>query len=239
MGTMTAPLEDAEVAMWQPAVAPEASTPTVVPPEPPAAAHSLPVSAIGERCPSCRARVAADQRYCLECGQRRGEPRLPFMDAVSFMDATARRRRGEPTAPPPPPPPPRRRRMSPNSTLIAGVGTLVLAMGVGVLIGNSANHGEAASSGKPSVQIVKVAGAGEAAGATAATASGGGAKAAKAGKGGSAAAKASAAAASGKGAASVLHPKAKLPPPTVKVGGSCHSGAGCKHGKFTGEFFGE
>jgi hypothetical protein len=229
MHSMATPLED--VTTWAPAAAPEAPAPLATPLEPGGPAHSLPVSAIGERCPSCRARVAADQRYCLECGQRRGEPRLPFMDAVSFMDATARRRRGEPPTPPAPP----RRRMSPNSTLIAGVGTLVVAMGVGVLIGHSANRGEAASSGKPTVQVVKVAGAGEAAGATAAAASGA-AKAGKPGKGGAAQ---SSAAASGKGAASVLHPKTKLPPPTVKVGGACHSGAGCKHGKFTGEFFGE
>jgi hypothetical protein len=230
--SMAAPLED--VATWEAPAAAQASAPAVVPPEPAAPAHSLPVSAIGERCPSCRARLAADQRYCLECGQRRGEPRLPFMDAVSFMDATARRRRGEATAPVAPPP---RRRMSPNSTLIAGVGTLVVAMGVGVLIGHSSNRGEAASSGKPTVQVVKL-GAGEAGSATAATASGGAVKAGKPGKGGAGAAKPSVVG-SGKGAASVLHPKAKLAPPTVKVGGSCHSGAGCKHGKFTGEFFGE
>lgn len=30
-------------------------------------------------CASCAAPMAADQRYCLECGQRRGEPRLDFM----------------------------------------------------------------------------------------------------------------------------------------------------------------
>ena len=43
-----------------------------------------------EQCPSCGALVAADQRYCLECGHRRGDPRLPFMDAVVFMDAMNR-----------------------------------------------------------------------------------------------------------------------------------------------------
>ena len=32
----------------------------------------------------------------------------------------------------------------------------------------------------------------------------------------------------------------KLPPPTVKKGGKCESGAaGCEDGKFTGNFFGE
>ena len=40
-----------------------------------------------ESCPNCGARMAADQRYCLNCGHRRGEPRLPFMDAVVFMES--------------------------------------------------------------------------------------------------------------------------------------------------------
>ena len=88
-----------------------------------------------EQCPSCGALVAVDQRYCLECGHRRGDPRLPFMDAVVFMDAMNR--------------PPetasastkgKKRGISPNAALIAGVGTLLLALGIGVLIGRSGNH---------------------------------------------------------------------------------------------------
>ena len=45
--------------------------------------------------------MAADQRYCLECGQRRGDPRLPFMDAVVLMDTVVK---GPRQAAPPPPP---------------------------------------------------------------------------------------------------------------------------------------
>ena len=45
------------------------------------------VAAGGDQCPNCGASMAPDQRYCLECGHRRGDPRLPFMDAVVFMDA--------------------------------------------------------------------------------------------------------------------------------------------------------
>ena len=48
--------------------------------------------------------------------------------------------------------------MSANSTLIAGIGTLLLAMGVGVLIGRSGNGSSAKSSG---VQVVDVGGAGQ------------------------------------------------------------------------------
>ncbi len=58
---------------------------------------------VSEQCPSCGAQMAADQRYCLECGLRRGDPRLPFMDAVVFMDAIKRPGRGRRSPPPPRP----------------------------------------------------------------------------------------------------------------------------------------
>ena len=32
----------------------------------------------GETCRECGAPLAADQRYCLNCGRRRGEPRVDF-----------------------------------------------------------------------------------------------------------------------------------------------------------------
>lgn len=32
----------------------------------------------GEACPNCAAPMAPDQRYCLNCGARRGEPRVPI-----------------------------------------------------------------------------------------------------------------------------------------------------------------
>ncbi len=230
MGAMAGSLED--FATLEPTVAPQVAAPAASPLGT-SASQPSPVSAIGERCPSCRARVATDQRYCLECGQRRGDPRLPFMDAVSFMDAAARRSRGEAPAAPP-----RSPRISPNASLIAGLGTLLLAMGVGVLIGHSGGHSEAGAGSKP-VQIVTVPSGGASA-ATAAAAEPGGKSAkptAKAAKASAAASKA--AAASGAGAANVLHPKVKLPPPTVKVGGACNGGAGCENGKFTGKYFGE
>lgn len=230
---MAAPLED--LARLESPAAPQVAAPMAPSPSLPTT-QPPPVSAIGERCPSCRSRVAPDQRYCLECGQRRGDPRLPFMDAVSFMDTAARRRRGEVSAATAAPP--RSSRISSNASLIAGLGTLLLAMGVGVLIGHSGGGGEASAGNKP-VQIVTVpSGGAAAAGATAAAPGGKSAKpTTKAAKRTAAASKA--AAASGAGAASVLHPKVKLPPPTVKVGGACQGGAGCQNGKFTGKYFGE
>jgi hypothetical protein len=180
--------------------------------------------------------MAADQRYCLECGHRRGDPRLPFMDSVVFMDAVKRPREQAP----PPPPPERRPRVSANASLIAGVATLVLAIGVGVLIGRSGDGGSSTAASAPPVQVVKVGGGGTEA-ATATTAAG---KAAATGKSKKAKAPEKAVDSSGtsEAAAEILKPAGdvKLPPPTVQPGGKCESGAaGCKDGEFTGEFFGE
>jgi hypothetical protein len=181
--------------------------------------------------------IATDQRYCLRCGQRCGEPRLPFMNAVTFMDAM--RTPSEALAAPALSPS-RRRRISPNGALIAGVGTLLLAMGVGVLIGHSGNQTVANNAAAPA-QLITVHGGGEAeASNTAKQASAGNAKNTKSSKKASASAKRKAE--TGQGAEEVLKPSAgvKLPPATAQPGSKCESGAaGCKGGEFTGEFFGE
>jgi hypothetical protein len=173
--------------------------------------HSPLVAVTGENCPACGAHMAADQRYCLECGQRRGETRLPIVEGL-------RQRNRED----PPPPARRRPRLTANGTLIAGVGTLLLAMGIGVLIGRTANT---PTSGKSGVQVVTVGGGGATAtGAAANAASGKGAKSKKSAK----AAKANPGA---------VYKNTKLPPPVVKLG-SPGKGRGYTHGKFTGDFFG-
>ncbi len=180
--------------------------------------------------------LAADQRYCLECGVRRGDPRLPFMDAVVLMDAVKRPRQG-----PPPPPKKKRSGISPNAALITGVGTLLLALGIGVLIGRSGE--QTASTPTQAAPIVIHSGGGEAAkeGSSAKTNIGGGAaNNSKTKKKSVAAIKKEAE--SGAAAEEVLKPAAgvKLPPPTVQPGGKCESGtAGCRDGKFNGNFFGE
>lgn len=195
------------------------------------------VSAGGEQCPSCGMAVAADQRYCLHCGQRCGEPRLPFMNAVTFMDAM--RAPSEALAAPAPSAQPRRRRLSPNAALIAGVGTLLLAMGVGVLIGHSGNQTVATNAAAPA-QVITVHGGGEAETSNTAKQAGAGDSKGKGAKKASASAKKKAE--NGQGAEEVLKPSAgvKLPPATAQPGSKCESGAaGCKGGEFTGEFFGE
>jgi hypothetical protein len=98
-------------------------------------------------CAKCGAPLAPDQRYCLECGERRAE-----MSSVL--------RSGPPTgsdSPPPQKPPPA---VDPNPppargntlTIIAGVGVLLLAMGVGVLIGRSS-----VSKSSGSAQVISIA----------------------------------------------------------------------------------
>jgi hypothetical protein len=209
-----------------------------VPREPELPATKIQSSAIqaGDQCPSCGALLAADQRYCLECGQRRGDPRLPFMDAVVLMDAVKRPRQAAP-----PPPKKKRSGISPNAALIAGVGTLLLALGIGVLIGRSGNHEVAQTT--PAPQVIKVGGgSGEetlAPSKSKSTTGGGGAANAKTKKQKEAALKA---AEKHPAAEEVLKPSAgvKLPPATVQPGDACsNSEAGCEHGKFNGNFFGE
>ena len=220
---------------------PPASQPEVAParpeiaPVPHASELPTPVQAAaiqnGDHCTSCGAAMATDQRYCLECGQRRGDPRLPFMDAVVLMDAVQR-----PAQAPPPPPKKKRSGVSPNAALIAGVGTLLLALGIGVLIGRSGHQEVAQTAAAP--QVITVHGGGEeASGSKGKTTTGGGAAKAKTKKQKEAARKEAEA---HPAAEEVLKPAGdvKLAPPTVKPGDKCESGAaGCQGGKFTGNFF--
>jgi hypothetical protein len=156
------------------------------------------------------------------------------MNAVTFMDAMK-----QPSAAASPPPRRRRRGLSANTALIAGVGTLLLALGVGVMIGRSGSRSVATAPAAP--QIVKLGESGHAektASGGGGAVIGGGASKAKAKKQKPATLKKEAE--SQAGAEEVLKPApgVKLPPPTVQPGGKCPPGsAGCKHGKFTGEFF--
>jgi hypothetical protein len=180
--------------------------------------HPLLSAGVSQRCAACGAAMAADQRYCVECGERRGAPR------VSLLEGPARRSSDSPSVSAP-----AQRRIVPvNSTLISVIGILLLAMGIGVLIGRSGNSTTLKS---PPAQVVTVAGA-----ATTGTA-------AVAPTTGTAAAPTSestaATKAKSKAAAKITLPKSKVPlPKTVKVGTAGH-GRGYQKGKFTGNFFGE
>jgi hypothetical protein len=213
-----------------------------------------------DSCPNCGARMAADQRYCLGCGHRRGEPRLPFMDAVVFMEWMSAPG-GAAAAPPPPPSEPKSsNRMNANAALIAGVATLVLAIGVGFLIGRSGNASSGNAAAEAPIKVIEVGGSGgggeaaetasteTATGSTAAGKKKGGKESGDAKKSAKATPKAEKNSEIGSHGASkateeVLHTEGdvKLAEPEQKVGGSCEQGAaGCSDGgEFTGNFFGE
>jgi hypothetical protein len=152
----------------------------------PAVTQSIPV-ATGERCAQCAAPLAPDQRYCLQCGAPRphlsgpisgGRPGGPPPHvAASPQTATSP---GGPQTPPPgvaggPPagqsgvplaPPPQPASRSNNTlALLAGVGVLLLAMGVGVLIGRASSG----SAKVPPAQVISVGGSAAGASTTATT----------------------------------------------------------------------
>jgi hypothetical protein len=212
-----------------------ATSPDLTPPTTEAATTpDLVAPGASDLCANCQAPLASDQRYCVNCGERRGKPRQLFQPTASKT--------------PTPVPPKRERRMraSAGTTLIAGVATLLLAMGVGVLIGQNgtSNNGKQASAAAP-LKVITVNGGGGGSGSTATASTG--SKSNKAGKKGSAKkSKAPVAhlskkttAAVNQGASNVVGSTQKLAPATVKVGGKCQTGqAGCQGGKFTGGFFG-
>ena len=89
----------------------------------PATRPAIGVSVAGDRCVVCGAELASDQRYCVECGTRRGAPRfsanLPSERASTSAPAT------RPTAGRP-------------STMLAivAVAALLIVFGVGMLVGH-------------------------------------------------------------------------------------------------------
>ena len=100
-------------------------------------------------CSECAAPMADGQRYCLDCGARRPDVQAPLARA-HFPAATLP---AEPGAFP-------RRgllgRLSTNAGLIGGVACLLLAMGVGVLIGHA---GRSPAKVTAAPQVVTVSGA--------------------------------------------------------------------------------
>ena len=204
--------------------------------------QQISVSGVGDRCANCGSPLASDQRYCINCGERRGKPRFTLAAPAVTEVVTTRTGRERPWV----------SRPASGASLIAGIATLLLAMGVGVLIGHNSSSAPA-SSRQPAVQVITAGGSGVAAGgastgASAVASGGGGAKAKKP--------KSAAVAAAAKAAKSTAPPppvvvkkaaaaaakvvgNANVAPVTVTQGGACSgSQAGCSNGKFNGNFFG-
>lgn len=112
-----------------------------------------------EPCRSCGALLAVDQRYCLNCGQRRGDARVDFRAHLNGSPAASN---GTVSAPPEPPPvapqvtekPPRD--YTPLAA-VGGIAVLGLMLLVGVLIG----QGNSDSATAPPAQVIVPAEAGD------------------------------------------------------------------------------
>lgn len=87
-------------------------------------------------CGSCGAPMATDQRYCLSCGARRTHARLPFQDAMVPSGPVPQVGAAQPALWAPP------TSTGPNTTtLLAALACVLLAFGVGVLVGGDGDDG--------------------------------------------------------------------------------------------------
>jgi hypothetical protein len=80
-------------------------------------------------CPGCGAALADDQRYCLNCGQRQGQPRVDFRQHLEAKDAAAK-----PSGAAEPPPQKPQRDYAPLAAA-GGIAVLGIMLLIGVLIG--------------------------------------------------------------------------------------------------------
>ena len=189
-------------------------------------------TALGDKCSNCGAPMAEDQRYCIECGTRRGKGRYAMVSSGSSAPMAAG---GYSLS--------RRSWLTANSSLLLGVAVLLIAMGVGVLIGRASNG----STPKAGSQVIKIEGSAPAASSapattapTTTTPSSNSTASSSGSKSNSASSKATSAISS----AAHLSSKAKTIPKSLassvaKTGSKCTTGEkGCTGGKFTGTFFG-
>src|SRR4051794_40015358 len=118
----------------------------------------------GEPCEECGSPLAADQRYCLECGHRRGAPRVDYR-AEMAREAGGPESPGEATQAQPVATAAaeeaeakggRERDLAPLAA-VAGIAVLGLMLLVGVLIGK----GDSTASAPVAPQVVRVTGGGE------------------------------------------------------------------------------
>ncbi|WP_445151690.1 hypothetical protein [Baekduia sp. Peel2402] len=110
-------------------------------------------------CRSCGAPLAADQRYCLQCGARRAEARLPFLEILARQVPAAAAAAPETTVTRTTSSGPASwlGRVSTNAAAVAGVACLLLALGVGVLIGGLGSD-DASAGNNAAPQIITVGG---------------------------------------------------------------------------------
>jgi hypothetical protein len=206
--------------------------------------RQLSVAGSSDHCVNCGAPLASDQRYCVNCGERRGKPRFALAnqqeEATQEVTTTASSSSS-----------PRRPRTSAGFNLIAGIATLLLAMGVGVLIGHSSSAGTTPKqAAAPNITINPGAGSASAGTAASTAATGSGAAAASSTKKSkkSSSTKAAKSSAPSKvvvqkaaaAASKVTGGSAKTAGAAAQQGSSCsNDAAGCQNGKLTGNYFGQ
>jgi hypothetical protein len=108
----------------------------------------------GEPCANCGALLARDQRYCLECGTRRAGMAAMLSPRETTTEVVTEQRPAPPDSP-----------WRLDAGLLAGVGCLLLALLVGVLIGRSGSDDARRRASSP--QVITVPNASAATGATA------------------------------------------------------------------------
>jgi hypothetical protein len=137
----------------------------------------------GEPCQECGAPLAADQRYCLNCGCRRGDPRVDYRHYMAppqapFPPAPADDRSIDPTTVGSTDQAAKKERDYAPLAAVGGIAVLGLMLLVGVLIGKGGDN----SAPAPAPVVVRGGGEGE----TASTGEGeNGSNSAKSAKGGS------------------------------------------------------
>jgi hypothetical protein len=206
--------------------------------------RQLSVAGASDHCVNCAAPLASDQRYCVNCGERRGKPRFSLAEQHEEPVQEVVTKRSSSSSP-------RRPRTSAGFNLIAGVATLLLAMGVGVLIGHNNSQGNS-SAKQAAAPAITINGGGTANGATAASTGSGSLNAGSTSSGKKSkhgnSAKAAKSAAPSKvvvqkaqaAASKVTGGTAKTAGATAQQGSACSNGqAGCQNGKLTGNYFGQ
>lgn len=108
----------------------------------------------GEPCEHCGAPLATDQRYCLECGQRRGGPRVDYRHYMVAASAPEGESTAQPVAAEGPATgedPAKGQRDYTPLAAVGGIAVLGLMLLVGVLIGKGNDSGT--SSAPPVIRV--------------------------------------------------------------------------------------
>ncbi len=129
----------------------------------PAAGSVTAAAQQGEPCEECGAPLAADQRYCLNCGRRRGAPRVDYRHYMAAAgsatgEGTAQTAGADAPQPASPSEPEKSQRDYAPLAAVGGIAVLGLMLLVGVLIGKGNDSGTTSA---PSVIRVPAATGGE------------------------------------------------------------------------------